>query len=158
MNWGAIGSISEVVGAIGVIVTLVYLAQQIRQNTEQSRLSSIHQLTTRINLAFDPIYSGENTRVWTKGLTNPDSLSVEDRQVFDLLMNRVIATFDSTTYQYEHGAVPTDLYDGLSKTFQAIVSTPGGSAWYLTNCESFSRETRLRLDASAACSRAVSES
>jgi hypothetical protein len=33
MNWEAIGAIGEVLGALAVIVTLVYLAVQIRQNT-----------------------------------------------------------------------------------------------------------------------------
>ena len=35
MNWGAIGAIGEVIGAAGVILTLVYLAYQIKQNTIQ---------------------------------------------------------------------------------------------------------------------------
>ena len=34
MNWEAIGAIAESVGAIGVIVTLVYLASQLRSNTK----------------------------------------------------------------------------------------------------------------------------
>ena len=34
MNWDAIGAIAEVVAAIGVILTLIYVAIQIRQNTE----------------------------------------------------------------------------------------------------------------------------
>ncbi len=33
MNWDAIGAISEAVGALGVIITLAYLAMQIRQNS-----------------------------------------------------------------------------------------------------------------------------
>ncbi len=33
MNWDAIGAVGEVVGAVGVILTLGYLAVQIRQNT-----------------------------------------------------------------------------------------------------------------------------
>lgn len=35
MNWDAIGAIAELLGAIGVIVSLVYLATQIRQSREQ---------------------------------------------------------------------------------------------------------------------------
>ena len=35
MNWEAIGAVGEVLGAIGVIVTLGYLAVRIRQNTRQ---------------------------------------------------------------------------------------------------------------------------
>ena len=35
MNWDAIGAISELLGAIGVIASLVYLAAQIRHSQEQ---------------------------------------------------------------------------------------------------------------------------
>jgi len=34
MGWDAIGAIGELLGSIGVLVTLVYLAIQIRQNTD----------------------------------------------------------------------------------------------------------------------------
>ena len=37
MNWDAIGAIAELVGAVGVIATLVYLARQINQNTSTVR-------------------------------------------------------------------------------------------------------------------------
>ena len=35
MNWDAIGAIAELLGAIGVIASLVYLATQIRHSREQ---------------------------------------------------------------------------------------------------------------------------
>jgi len=35
MNWDAIGAIAELLGAIGVIASLVYLATQIRHGREQ---------------------------------------------------------------------------------------------------------------------------
>ena len=35
MNWDAIGAIAELLGAIGVIASLVYLAGQIRHSREQ---------------------------------------------------------------------------------------------------------------------------
>ncbi len=40
MNWDALGAIGEMVGALAVVITLVYLSLQVRQNTksiEQSR-------------------------------------------------------------------------------------------------------------------------
>jgi hypothetical protein len=33
MNWDAIGAMGEILGALAVLVTLIYLAVQIRQNT-----------------------------------------------------------------------------------------------------------------------------
>ena len=55
MNWEAIGVVAEVVGAAGVIITLVYLAIQIRQNTastksltQQQLFDSVMQVNCRI--------------------------------------------------------------------------------------------------------------
>ncbi len=147
MNWEAVGIVAEVVGAIGVILTLIYLAHQIRQNTKQSRLSSIQAINASNDSAFDPIYMPENTRIWTTGLQDPDSLRADERQVFDLLMARLVSSFDVTTYQYTHGVVPPELYDGVAAFFSSFIATPGGSAWYLANRELFGTETRSRLDA-----------
>ena len=53
MNWEAIGAVGEILGAIGVIATLGYLAAQIRQNTRSSRDAASRasfDTVTRINL------------------------------------------------------------------------------------------------------------
>ena len=41
MNWDAIGAVGEMLGAIGVIVTLVYLARKIQQNSRQPKGASL---------------------------------------------------------------------------------------------------------------------
>ncbi len=43
MNWDAIGAIAELLGAVGVIASLVYLATQLRQNTRATRASAYQQ-------------------------------------------------------------------------------------------------------------------
>lgn len=37
MNWDAIGALGEIVGALAVVITLFYLARQIRDNTRMAR-------------------------------------------------------------------------------------------------------------------------
>lgn len=49
MNWQAIGAVGEILGAVAVLVTLVYLAFQIRQNTLTSRAVMHHQIATEYN-------------------------------------------------------------------------------------------------------------
>ena len=41
MNWEAIGAVGEVLGAVAVVITLVYLARQLRENTKSIRLQSV---------------------------------------------------------------------------------------------------------------------
>jgi hypothetical protein len=49
MNWQAIGAIGEVVGAIAVVATLLYLARDIRQNSRSLAISALRDTTANWN-------------------------------------------------------------------------------------------------------------
>ena len=44
MNWEAIGAVGESLSAVAVLITLVYLAVQIRQNTHAMKISAMTSL------------------------------------------------------------------------------------------------------------------
>lgn len=56
LNWDAVGATAELVAALGVIVSLLYLATQIRQNTASVRASTyqdfIRESADTTRLAF----------------------------------------------------------------------------------------------------------
>ena len=59
MNWDAIGAIGEIVGALAVLATLIYLALQVRQAKHQLDLNSvqaraIHARDLLMPIATDP--------------------------------------------------------------------------------------------------------
>ena len=75
MSWNAIGALAELFGAVGVILTLVFLAMQIRQNTRAVCASANHALNeqrTAINLRFglDPAEPRRFSNL-TSGLGTP---------------------------------------------------------------------------------------
>lgn len=45
MNWQAIGAVGEILAALAVVVTLVYLAKQIRQNSRAVQVSALRDTT-----------------------------------------------------------------------------------------------------------------
>ena len=47
MNWEALGSIAELISGIAVLITLIYLAIQIRQNTATAREAILRSQTDR---------------------------------------------------------------------------------------------------------------
>ena len=49
MNWDAISAVGEIVGAVAVVVTLVYLAAQIRQSDPQQKREEIVSVQTGQN-------------------------------------------------------------------------------------------------------------
>jgi hypothetical protein len=81
MNWEAIGAVAELVGALAVIVTIAFLAVQVRQNTAGSVRDAINE-TTRI-MASDP----EAARIFWAGLEDRSALTDRERYQFDALMS-----------------------------------------------------------------------
>jgi hypothetical protein len=43
MNWEAIGAIGETVGALGVVISLLYLATQLRHSSRTAKASALDQ-------------------------------------------------------------------------------------------------------------------
>jgi hypothetical protein len=62
VNWDAIGAIAELLGAIGVIASLVYLARQIRDGQRALRAGSYQQFREDIHEAI-------NSALTTPGLS-----------------------------------------------------------------------------------------
>ena len=48
MNWEAAGAIGEIISALAVFLTLIYLALQIRQNTKAVRASAIDASISKV--------------------------------------------------------------------------------------------------------------
>ncbi len=59
MNWGAAATIAEIVGAAGVIASLIYLAIQIRQSTKVSRAEMTKDLYLASRTAIMDIASND---------------------------------------------------------------------------------------------------
>ena len=151
MNWDAIGAVGELVGGLVVILSIFYLARQIKQNTKQTQLASAQAINSSNDSAFDPIYIPENTAVFTRGQLSYSSLSDEEKILFDMLMTRLIASFDTTTFQFKNGAFDAQLYWGLAKFMSTFTTSPGGAEWLETRIESFSDDCleNLRIQSDA---------
>jgi hypothetical protein len=103
MSLEDLGNIGEFVAAIGVIISLVYLAVQIRQNTaqlvqngEEFRVSfrqQQHARTVEINTA---IFTNRDVgELIERGLSDLDSLDRADRHRWVAFMNAMFRTFEA---------------------------------------------------------------
>ena len=82
MNWEAIGAIGQIVGAIAVVISLIYLAREIRSNARSARLASVGTINDWLGqLATHPHLA----EVWSRGIHDRDreSLKGPDRETFN---------------------------------------------------------------------------
>jgi hypothetical protein len=129
MNWEAIGAVGEVLGAIGVIATLAYLAIQIRQNTSQQKREELvsiqHGQNTVIAQLRDPRVFGAYVR--TAG--GRDS-SIEDRGTSFAWVVQYLNHFQVVHDFYRSGSLDEEQYQLWAGFAVAIVAPVGIRRWW----------------------------
>ena len=141
MNWEALGAIGEIVGAVGVIVTLGYLAVQIRQNTKSLRASTFQGAIRDVVEHLDQLAGdAELTRIWFAGIRDFESLSSEDRQRFAVYTNSLLRRIENVVYQTSQGTLDPASWDGVRASLKDTFSNPGIVAWWKRARHLFNRQ------------------
>ena len=65
MNWDAVSAIAEIVGVVGVIVSLIYVAKQLKENTNVSRSQSRQSISECIHIQLG-LMPGSHWRPFVK--------------------------------------------------------------------------------------------
>jgi hypothetical protein len=104
MNWEAIGAVSETLGAVGVIASLIYLASQLRSNAVASAVEA-KLTTTRFLTDFnrDLINDPRLYDLWERGAKDLDSL---ERDEFVRFSNLNLNAF------WAQSSVPAAVHEG----------------------------------------------
>ncbi len=141
MNWDAIGAIAELLGAIGVIASLIYLATQIRQSREQmgqntramkagayqSFFQSMDEVATRSS-------SGpEYAKAVRLGSADLDQLSEEEAFYFNNWIIGILVAFENGHYQYRTGMLEEDRWRLHRSLLTMALSRPGVRQWWKQN-------------------------
>lgn len=104
LNWEAVGAIAEFVGALAVLITLIYLATQIRNQNRQSRDASSQWGVSQFNaLRLLTMQNEDVARVMLKGFEGSDALDpLEELQFFNSV-DYVFATLWSQFQSVQNG-------------------------------------------------------
>ena len=134
-----LGNYGEFVGAIAVVVTLVYLVAQIKHSTKATRAASHHAITDSLNVgniaqAQDP----ELAQIFLSGCEDRSTLTAVERQRFDMLMLSYFHALDSLFYSAQIGTGEMDLLKAEEPGIAQLVKSPGVSDWWENNPYGFS--------------------
>ena len=147
MNWDAIAAISQVVAAIGVIISLIHLAAQIRNNTREVRSASFNAVTEAFN-QFN-LLVGQNAEVASlilRGWNDYGQLDGVEELRFDLLMLGLFRVHESVFYQSNRGTMERDLRDAENRSLVSLLSQPGVRDWWHDNPYSLTLEFRAHIE------------
>ena len=140
MNWEAIGAVGEIVGAVGVILTLFYVAFQVRQNTKQSDLNTMaleeasdEAMANLSTIARWKVAENEDVaRIYTEGLKDPHSLTEIEQVRFRSICGALLQTFQLIHFQTLHNRTRSFDWDSTIPTIKRMFKSNGGR-WYWEN-------------------------
>ncbi len=126
-----LGSIGELLGALGVIVSLIYLAVQIRQNTRSLRASTQQGvLDTQSNFSMLLLHNDNVARAYRIGIEDLGKLSDDERVQFDTLLITMFRNFQNLYLQHGSSALEKELWEGFRRNMLWHMKRPGVLEWW----------------------------
>ena len=103
--------VGELISAGVVIFSLIYLAQQVRQNTRSTRLSTAQAISNEYHNWYDTVASNrELADIWHRGTFDFHSLDPTEKVQFTLTMTRVFRTWHEQHYQWREQALDDEFW------------------------------------------------
>jgi hypothetical protein len=131
MNWEAIGAVAEILASVGVVISLLYLAVQIRAQTIESRLATGNELANQLNVTYSILSSNRDfADVFLRGLQSFPSLDTAERVQFAAHMNRTFRVVEAMFNQYRWRRIDDSVWQGLDAALKDLCTYPGTQAWW----------------------------
>ena len=138
MDWDALGAIGEVIGALAVVATLVYLAAQIRQNTKTVAANTFQSVSaTASQTALQIAQSPDLVRVTVKLFQPDEELTIEEAMQAQLIFRAVFRNYENYYYQYSRGYFEEEVWGGYKKTMSEQLAVPFGQQWWKNHQAAF---------------------
>ena len=133
MNWDAVGAVGEVIGALAVVVSLLYLAVQIRNQNKESRLNSVSEAARQWN---EVLASTANDRalcqVWVDGVNDFDSLELIDRTQFTAHAGRILRVVEAMYEHHKQGRLEAETWEAMYRILLDLFAYKGTKDWWKT--------------------------
>lgn len=149
MNWDAIGAIGETLGAIGVIITLIYLAFQLRQNTLALKLNA-EFAAAQEHVHNSVGVSGTSVPyIIIRGFEDPTQLSPEESAQFLFWMNGSMRMYQHQHLMFDEGNLSPESWSSTENLLKGFVQTEGFQSYWASRRNTYSpkfQEFVARID------------
>jgi hypothetical protein len=146
MDLDSLGNIGEFVGAIGVVVSVVYLAIQIRQNTKSLVAQTAQTIMSQaVSTSMDTAANEGLIGILVK-LRDGHPLGPFEVMQYSIWMEAVITNYSQIFYEHEHGNIDEDLYLSARRRLAKILSEPGAADWWQDWRGDFTEEFQSAVD------------
>jgi len=137
MNWEVVGATGEWAGAIAVVITLFYLARQIKRSTDQATADAESASQQEFIVLQDGLTDPKAISVMRRGYHSFSSLSDQDKYFFHMKISTFINHFEAVLRRAEKGLVSQSIVQTYGNVVITLVGCPGGREFWAVAGENF---------------------
>jgi hypothetical protein len=124
-------NIAEMTAAVATVVTLIYLAVQIRTSNVITKSESAREFSSTQQPVWLSIVEDEKlSELFALGLAGAEGISGLDRMRFNILLSQLLNGFQRVHYNAEHGIAETSHLDEMHTAMRRFLDNPGGRGWW----------------------------
>jgi hypothetical protein len=140
MNWEALAAVSQLIGSIAVVFSLLYLALQVHRSTRVAKIAAQDSAATALRDVTKPFMeNAELARIWQVGLENLSALSPEDQARFFHAAYQFLKAFETIHFHYAYGLLDLELWEGWRELLRHYLAAPGMAHYWELRPELFSK-------------------
>ena len=125
MNLSLIADYADVLAALGIILSLFFVAFQIRRNTREVSATHLETVLDRNNELHARLYDHETAAIVLKGQQSYENLDDIERVIFGTWMREFITTFSATNIIARQGILRPALRDAYDQRVHLFVGRAG---------------------------------
>jgi len=135
VNWDLAAVIAQIIGALAVVGSVVYLALQIRAQTKESRLSATRELAQDFrNLVAEVSRDEDLFALFRRSMNDYESLSEEERaRIHMYFYSRIFGLHEQVHLHLKHKNIDTMFLESIQNRFSELIQTQGFRAWWNRN-------------------------
>ena|SRR2546430_6385825 len=125
-DWEAISAISQMIGSVAVVFSVLYLAVQVHRSTTVAKLAAQDAAATSLREVTKPFAeNAELARIWQTGLENLQTLSAEEQGRFFHSTYQFLKAFETIHFHHIHGVMDEQIWQGWCGLLQHYIASPG---------------------------------
>jgi len=157
VNWEMIGALAELLGAVAVVISILYVSQQLRDSSASARRGANHELLDATNNAFVALAeNAELAGLWGRGLYDFSSLNPIERIRFSAILLNIVYMWEESFHAAKAGLVDAFAFERTKGPRDELVALPGFRAWWAVRRDWVGDEFRAYMDGEMATGSFVS--
>lgn len=121
-----LASIAEIVGAVAVVVSLIYVGVQVNDSASAVRAASANDANVAVRDWYLEVGSDQQTsQVFYDALASPEALPAHEEFQFLMMFHAVFLAFQNSYLLAEEGTIDIELREALTRAILGVKDTPG---------------------------------